>query len=807
MNRLSPSERWTLLAIAEVATPPGEHIPLADAETIEAIESFIDTFGKNAMTAYRALLRAVDVAAVPLAGRPLSSLDPALRADVLERLARSDSTFWFVRAVTTPMKLVQARTSSMQQAFGSNGSSLSVVREHHRFEQRIIDARTLHDDETLEVDVVVVGTGAGGAPIAKELAARGHAVVMIEAGGYFTRADFVGRPFDLQQKLYYSHGFTSTLGNTVIPVPMGRTVGGTTTINSGTCFRLPEQTMRRWQLDNGLHGLGPGSLDAYYERVERTLEVETADPAVLGGCASVIARGAQALGYEHGPLLRNAPGCDGRGVCCFGCPTDAKRSTNVSYVPQAIEHGAVVYCNARVTRVLVTGGRAVGVVARTGGDNGVTTTLTVRARAVVLACGTLHTPALLLRQRLANSSGEVGKNLTIHPASFAWAQLDEAVRGWDAIPQGYSISEFADQGLRFEGAFLPLEMAAGAMAQVGERWTRMIEQFDKLACFGFMITDTSRGRVSLVGGKPRMSYVLADRDVRRIVQAHGILARVFFAGGARTVFPGMRFFEELHDLGDVERLEREGPERVRAHHLDLTAYHPLGTCRMGPDAARSVIGPTQETWDVRGLFVCDGSAVPGPLGVNPQLTIMALAERAAEFVERRVEEAARPVIREPKGTLVQFEETMTGMCQLDEGGVVDVSFTVRAIGGTSWQEALRERGGSWRLEGTIDAGEIASGSKCEGTLRMSPLRRRATLVYDLYFEDAEGREHTLHGEKHTGWSSLLRGMTTLHTELRCEGARIGAGILTFELAGLADWLRSWKIGARGSEPSVPPARS
>lgn len=792
MNHLTPAERWTFLQIAEVATPAGERIPAPDASTIEEVEKFVDGLGRGTLLGYRALLRALDVAAVPLTGKTLSSLGREERAAVLTRLAQNDKSFWFVRAATAPMKIAQAQTRPVQEAFGMNGRTLPVARERHRWEDQIVDARTLENDETLEVDVVVVGTGAGGAPVAKELASRGHAVVMVEAGGYFSRADFHGRAFDRQRKLYYANGLTSTIGNCVIPVPLGRTVGGSTTINSGTCYRLPGQTSRRWQLEHGLHDLGPGSLDEYFDRVESTLEVEAAKEA-LGGCADVISRGADALGYVHGPLLRNAPGCDGQGLCCFGCPTDAKRSTNLSYVPRAIERGAAVYCNARVTRVLIEGGRAVGIVARAGGKNGAARTLTVRARAVVLACGTVNTPALLLRQGIANSSGQVGRNLTIHPASYAWAEVDQEVRGWEAIPQGYSVDEFEDLGIRFEGAFLPLEMAAGAMGQIGARWTHLVERFDRLACFGFMIAETSRGRVNLVGGKPQMSYVLNDRDIRRIVQAQGILARIFFAGGAERVYPGMQLYEELEDLADVERLEREGPTRVRAHHIDMSAYHPLGTCRMGPEAGRSVIGPTQETWDVRGLFVCDGSAVPGPLGVNPQVTIMALSERAAQFVERRVEEAARPVRPAHKGTVIRFEETMSGLFQVDDVGVIDVSFTVRAIGGASIEEALRERGGTWRLEGTLDADGIASGSACEGTLVMSPMKRRATLVYDLYFEDADGVEHTLHGEKHTGLLGLLRGMTTLYTELRREGAKIGTGVMTFDLADIPSWLKSWRL--------------
>lgn len=801
MNRLSPSERFVFLRIAEAATPPGAHVPLPDAATIDRVERMLTRYGPTGLNGYRAMLTALDLAAVPLKGARLSTLPPEEREATLVELARGQATFWFVRAVTAPMKVAQAQAEEVEAALGArDGNRLPVAGEPHRWAERIVDGASLDADEELEVDVVVVGTGAGGAPIAKALAARGHAVVMLEAGAHFTRADFVGRPLELQAKLYENAGVTGTLGNAVIPVPFGRTVGGSTTVNSGTCYRTPEATLRRWQLENGLHDLGPGSLDPYFEKVEVALEVEEARPEVLGGVARVIARGAEALGYEHGPLRRNAPGCDGQALCCFGCPTDAKRSTNVSYVPQALEQGAMLYSRARVTRILVENGRAVGVVAKVGDNNGASKRLTVRARSVVLSCGSMHTPGLLLKQRLANSSGQVGEHLTIHPASQQWASFDEEIRGFEEIPQGYAVEEFAEHGIRFEGGFLPLSMAAGALVQVGRQWTDLIDQFDQLACFGFMIAETSRGRVVLGrGGKPSMRYSVNDTDMRRIVQGHGILARIFLAAGAEVVYPGLQIFDRIESEADVARLEREGPGRLRPHHVDLTAYHPLGTCRMGGDPKRSVIGPTQETWDVPGLFVADGSAVPGPLGVNPQVTIMALSERAAQFVERRVEDGAKARRPTPEpGPAVEFEETMSGLCQLEPdegGGSVDVTFTVRARGGGSFRDAWRQRGGTWRLDGTITIDGIATEAKCEGQLVMRPLERERTLVYDLELEDDDGARCTLHGEKHASFLVSLRGMTTLHTELRREGFLLGRGILTFDLDDLAPWLKSWRLAA------------
>ena len=802
---LSSNDKRILLAIAEVATPAGKNVPVPSAATLEGAQAVLDHLGPGVARGYRLLLRALDLAAVPIAGRRLGSLEPEPRLRVLSAL-HEGSTYWGVRAVVSPLKMAQARHPAVAEAVGAAPSPrLAVLGETPRWQAQVVDARELGDEE-LEVDAVVVGTGAGGAPLAKALAGAGYAVLMLEEGGHFTRRDFGGDPVDMHRRLYRDRGLTMSLGNAMIPIPMGNTVGGSTTVNSGTCFRAPDRVLSRWQSEQGLAELGPGSLDPYFERVERMLEVAPAEAKTLGGVASLIAKGCEALGYAHGALPRNAPGCDAQALCCYGCPTDAKRSTNVSYVPAALERGAMVYTHARVVEVLTEGRRAVGVVAQTQRADGSQGRITVRAKAVVLSCGTTYTPALLLKQGLANSSGQLGRNLTIHPASYSWALGEEPVRGWAEIPQGYGVEQFVDEGIRYEGGFVPLPVAAAFYGAIGRPWTDMVERFDHLAQFGFMIADTSRGRVTAAaGGRPRITYWLNDADRLKIIRGHAILARVYLAGGAREVYPGMRHFDLLRTEDDVRRLEVEGPAKLKAHHFDLSAFHPLGTCRMGSDPSDSVVGPSHESHDLTGLFISDGSTVSGPLGVNPQVTIMAMSERASEFVARRIDQSIeRPLVSVPSvSERISFSETMTGSCELTEGDdagrEVAISFQVHVSlpeGEASLLSALA-RGGPWRLAGTLDWGGLAEAVPCEGTLLMRPLKGESALVYDLRFVADDGRRYSLHGEKNTSLLRPLRGMTTLFTEVRRDedDVVVARGVLRFELADLAPWLASWRLGS------------
>ena len=839
---LTAQDALRIVALAEVATPAGRHVRAPDGALVAEIAAALPHLGPRFAKDYGKLLLALDLAAVPLTGRRFSELDVEARTRALHRLNEPTATHLLVRAATTPIKLAQVLRGLPAELGASVGvSSLRVVPEPQRWQQQMSDARTLADGETLEVDAVVVGSGAGGAPVALALASRGHAVVILEAGAYFGREDFVGHSWKRGMAMMQQN---FTLGNTSILLPTGQTVGGTTTVNSGTCFRTPAEVLRRWRFEDGLD-LDPASMDAYFQRVEAMLGVSHAEPSTLGGVGRVVARGAERLGWEHGPLPRNAPGCDAQGTCCFGCPTDAKRSTNVSYVPAALGAGAMLVHHARVEEVLVAGGRAVGVVARAVGGDG--RRIRIHARSVVLSAGTLGTTALLAKQGLCGRSGELGRNLTIHPATHAWGLFDERIEGWRGIPQGYGVDSFLGEGLRMEGAFVPLDVAASSIPEVGEQWTRFVERFDRIANYGFMIAETSRGRVVLgPGGAPQVLYRLNDTDRRRILRGQSLLARLFLAAGAQVVYPGIRGLEPINTEVDALALEHAS---VSASRLELSAYHPLGTCRMGRDPARSVVNAQHEAHELPNLFVVDGSVVSGPLGVNPQITIMALAERAGALLADRLEHEnertaqaaaaraarqasqsaykqqleqarddnnfaqtvdaaasrAHPELAARSSTAlaarpgVEFAETMSGFCtRLSDGRKLDACFTVCASAPRAADIArllLSPAGGTFALHGTTTIDELAHQRACAGTLRMRPLRTRGTLIYDLDFQGDDGLAYHLHGEKSVRLSSLLSGMTTLTTELARadDGLPFARGTLTFALTDLLPFLATWRI--------------
>jgi choline dehydrogenase-like flavoprotein len=476
-------------------------------------------------------------------------------------------------------------------------------------------------------EVAVVGTGAGGAVVAAELAEAGLDVALLEEGDAHPPREHTGRPFERAQRLYRDLGLTGTIGNTFIPVPLGRAVGGTTVINSGTCWRAPEEVLERWERERGIQGVARGGLTPEYERVEQAIGVTPVPEALLGPGATLFRRGAEALGLRGAVIPRNARGCRGTGVCVFGCPRGAKQSTDVAYVPRALAAGARLHVRARVERVVLENGRARGVIAtRLGGDGRPAGTLRVAARRVVVAAGALLTPLLLARSALAPRGSQVGRHLRIHPAVRVLAVFDHPVRAWEGVPQSYHLHELEPEGIVVQGMFVPPDVQAAAVPGAGPAHKERMAAYERMASFGALISERSSGRVLALGRRSLAWYWLGRDDVRRLLRGVALVARVFFAAGAREVFPGVRQRPVVRAAAEAGALERLP---ARARDLDLMAFHPMGTARLGADPAASATDPSGRLRGVDGVYVADASLLPTSTRVNPQLTIMALATRVA----------------------------------------------------------------------------------------------------------------------------------------------------------------------------------
>jgi len=586
---------------------------------VRRVEELVGGMHPALLRAWNAAQQALDAAALARRGRRFQALG-ALAQDQLLRQFETDPVLGKPLALISLVYKLVHFDEPPRRGLPVVGSLEEGrwMRQMHRGDD--------WEGGDVECDVVVVGSGAGGAVVGRELAGRGHAVVFVEEGDYHPRQEFDGSAVRAHQR-FYRPAFS--VGNAVIPLFMGRMVGGSTAINGGTSFRTPPWVLERWCEELGTDDFAPDAMDPHFARVEGILDVRPARREIIGPIADVMASGCEALGWSHLPISRNAPDCDGLGFCDFGCPTGARRSAEVAYLPPALAGGALLFSGTRVERVVVEDGRAAGIVARTTGGR----EIRVRARAVVLAAGSIPTPVLLLDQGIGNRSDQVGKNLSLHPSCGFSALFEQEIRGHGHVPQGYACDEFLREGILITAAQPTHNIAALLFPFTGRRLMATLDRMDHIASFAILLRDSTRnGRVwgRDVAGFPAITYNVQRAEVERMHRAMIHAGEMCLAAGARELYPVMMSSPVLEGRERFEAFRRLKPS---AGDYVWLSYHPLGTCKMGSDPRTSVVGIDHQSHDVSGLFIVDGSTVPGPPGVNPQLTIMAMATRAAGKID------------------------------------------------------------------------------------------------------------------------------------------------------------------------------
>ncbi|HEX7059978.1 MAG TPA: GMC family oxidoreductase [Solirubrobacterales bacterium] len=477
-----------------------------------------------------------------------------------------------------------------------------------------------------ECDVLIVGSGAGGAAAAATLAEAGLDVIVLEAGESYNRDNYPSDRLEAIASLYRDAGLTIAEGNPPIPVPVARTVGGTTVINSGTCFRAPEPVLDEWRTRFGIEWVG--DLGPDFAEAEEFLRVTPLDPERMGRNGQLAMEGAQALGASGGPISRNAGNCVQCSSCPFGCEIDAKRGMHVSYLPRAVAAGARIRAGVEAQRILLEDGRAKGaacVVREPASTNGRRRGYQVRARlATIVAGGALGTPELLLRSGIGGR--QVGRNFHMHPACWVGALYPEEVRGWEGVMQSYYVDEWETERILLEATFTPLAFGGAWLLGTGREHQEALLGFDRIGSIGVHLSDRSVGRVGIGGdGSLRATYKLTSDDSRRITFGIARAAEVHFAAGATEVYPNIGRVGVLRP----EQLPEFEATAFKPAELHLEAFHPMGTARIAANPAEGVCAVDGSVNGVEDLYVADASLFPTSVGVNPMMTVIAFAKRIA----------------------------------------------------------------------------------------------------------------------------------------------------------------------------------
>ena len=654
---LTENERATLSAVCDTFFPGSDHLPGALSLSVPArIEETLPSLARHERDGLRLLLRLLRRRFVMLllCGRPVSftALSRARRESVLRGMSLS-----VMPALRSGFQgLFRLSAFHCYSAIPEHGdnplwTSIGYTPSRNPPPTRSpLAVRRIDAPARLDCDVCIIGAGAGGSVAAAVLASRGRKVIVLEAGSDWQSEDFDQREAIGTRELYLDRG-TTTTGDLSVALLAGSGLGGGTIVNWQSCFRTPDAILEEWADSSGCRHFSDDSFAKSLDTVWGRLAVSRAE-SQLNPNNTVLERGCTSLGFKSSRIPRNSLGCDLTqcGNCVYGCRHGGKQTAAVTFLRDAQETGNLsLIARCRADRLAVKNGHVSSVFATAMNSDGTRQhAVTVNPKMVIVACGALHTPALLMRSGIELPA--LGRNLFLHPTTGVTGVFDELIEPWKGPPQTVVCDQFVElrdgYGYRIETAPAHAGLLAAATP-----WSSSAEHREAMrhvahrALLIVLVRDRTSGRVSLdADGRPRMRY--RPRRLERELLRHGMSSavRILAAAGATSIStiharrlhaerapgPDASFSPSIDQL--CGRIARAPVGRNRLH---MFSAHQMGTCRMGQDKRAAVCDANGEVFGVRGLFIGDGSAFPLSSGVNPMITIMAMAHHTA----RRIAEA------------------------------------------------------------------------------------------------------------------------------------------------------------------------
>lgn len=492
----------------------------------------------------------------------------------------------------------------------------------------------------LECDAVIIGSGAGGSSVADVLTEAGLSVVMLEEGGYVPAYEASSRATEAFAAAWRCRGLTAALGAPPIAYAEGRCVGGSTEINSAIGQRTDAELLDSWGRHYRIADFGAEALSPFYERAEKAVNLSFTQ-APLGQPSDILRRGGEALGWKVTELARGQRDCKGANRCSFVCPNGAKQSMAVTLLPHAVQRGMTLLAHTRVNRLVLKGNSVHEVRATALNAIGESVPIRVRGELVFACAGAIHTPALLLRCGLRN---HIGQTLRLHPTIKATAIFDEIVDAHASRLPLVAITEFMP-GQRIGGSIFTPALFGISLAEDWARRSDLIIDWRRCGTYYAMIKPRGIGTITPLpfASEPLVRFKLAPDDWTNLGQALARLAQVMFAAGARRVIPSITGHAGWIDADQATEFLTAPLPRVGTN---LMTVHLFSSCPPGENPELCATDSYGRVKGIDNLFVADGSSIPEAPGVNPQLTIMALAFRAAgaalaQSAKARINAAAR----------------------------------------------------------------------------------------------------------------------------------------------------------------------
>jgi choline dehydrogenase-like flavoprotein len=653
---LTPAERRTLAALAEGFVPGG-----GSARAQAAERAFATVVDPELVSQLRLVLRLIETRAGSLliGGRAVkySSLrgderDAYLQHWVQHRIPLMRSAASALRKLLCFLAYADAdepgdpKLRARLKSIGYNPKPNAATRDYSK-----LVAFNPQQAQRIAVDVLVIGSGAGGGSVARDLARAGKRVMVIESGALYDERRFPTKERDAYERLYLDSGFTAT-ADAHIAILAGGTVGGGTTVNWMTSIPIPDRVRDEWEEQHGVEGVASPAFKGDLNDVLREVGAQPSEKMPPKDAALI--RGAEGRDWGAEKIQMNRAECGDCGTCPFGCKRGSKQSTLRLHLPQALEAGAHLIPDCKAERLIISNGAVRGAVTTYGTRAGTPRTLEIIAPQVVVSGGALRTPLLLRRSGLTHPA--IGQNLRLHPVTLAAGIFPEKIEMWRGTMQAAKSEEFIEPMEDRNGYIIESAPGHPGLLSLGIPWTsrdehqRLMKLAPYIAPFLAIAKDDGGGRISETrSGFANIEYRTTPRDERTLRAALGSLVRMAEAAGASEVIAA--------GSPPVSWRRRDGVEAFQVLQRRLTRFdfspnrgtvfsaHQMGTARMGSDPVDHACDPFGRVRSssrpratdphggiIKGLYVADGSLFPTALGVNPMITILALAKRVARTV-------------------------------------------------------------------------------------------------------------------------------------------------------------------------------
>ncbi len=518
---------------------------------------------------------------------------------------------------------------------------IQIAREDKSRGWKVLDGSRLTADIDIECDVVIVGSGAGGGTTAEILTAAGLNVVMIEEGPFKSSTDFRMRERDAYPQLYQESAGRQTKDKGIV-ILQGRAVGGSTTVNWTSSFRTPPTTLAHWQRVWGLKDYNVAEMLPWFQKMEERLSIEAWTVAPNEN-NDILKRGCDKLGIPAAAIKRNVKGCWNLGYCGMGCPTNAKQSMLVTTIPFALDHGLSLIHSTRVERLANRYGRITSLIAVGMDREGVAIgryKIRVTAKHYVLAGGAINNPALMLRSKLPDPYGTLGKRTFLHPSSVSAAIMDSKVEAYSGAPQTIYSDHFLNTqavddviGYKLEAPPIHPILAGITLQGFGAEHSTWMKRLPNMHVAIALMRDgfhegSIGGSVGIrADGSPILDYKITDYVWHGVRRSLLVMAEVQFAAGAKIVMPLHEDSKPMRSWAEAKKLIES--LRMETLRTRIASAHVMGGCAMGANARVSVTRGDGRHHQLDNLWVFDGSSFPTSIGANPQLSIYGMAARNA----------------------------------------------------------------------------------------------------------------------------------------------------------------------------------